>query len=497
MRTSLREPNDTATVDHQQDRSTGFAAVTRETQAAPHPAYQPLPSPTSTRLLCLEPGKEGSILKFSLKVVDLSDNPEYIAISYTWGEDGGNHSILVDGTSIHVWPNLYACLCQMRTTSATLPFWIDCFSINQADQDEKSQQVAMIGRVFSQAAEVRAWLGEHEDDSELIFSGVDLLRDVRSSVRVISKVWCNRIYCTGGPMVILVSAFLFTGLGGFVISTTDFVYTGIFVMCPFWIFLNLVIYLSWPNLLRDFLAPFWRPAVYEYTCYVFPIRALFAREYFSRTWIIQEIVMARRLVLYCGSDTIEWSKLVSTYFGVGYDAPQFTDVLRGENTAVNSVRRDRYARRIDWHTAQLFDTDYNHVARLAVLSAGRRTLLELVAISMPTLCKERHDRIYALLALEDEASRRRPIVVNYKKPMVDLALDVVRARIMRVGHDFAKVDDVLRLTGALHLDAEEKGRVLQILGYNALQIYLGKRKPWVLSLATFDAAYVRQILAAA
>lgn len=34
---------------------------------------------------------------------------------------------------------------------------------------EKSRQVAMIGRIFQQATRVRVWVGEHADNSELLF----------------------------------------------------------------------------------------------------------------------------------------------------------------------------------------------------------------------------------------------------------------------------------------------------------------------------------------
>ena len=44
------------------------------------------------------------------------------------------------------------------------PIWIDAICINQSNNEEKSQQVAMMGEIYSGAAEVLVWLGEDAFD---------------------------------------------------------------------------------------------------------------------------------------------------------------------------------------------------------------------------------------------------------------------------------------------------------------------------------------------
>lgn len=39
------------------------------------------------------------------------------------------------------------------------------------------------------------------------------------------------------------------------------------------------------------------------------LKDLFDLEYFSRMWIVQEVVLARRLTIYCGSKSVDWSKV--------------------------------------------------------------------------------------------------------------------------------------------------------------------------------------------
>src|SRR6195952_2236446 len=49
--------------------------------------YTSLPGPSWIRLLNIEPGKPGSILRGSLRPVDLDEDPNYTALSYTWKQD--------------------------------------------------------------------------------------------------------------------------------------------------------------------------------------------------------------------------------------------------------------------------------------------------------------------------------------------------------------------------------------------------------------------------
>jgi hypothetical protein len=45
--------------------------------------------------------------------------------------------------------------------------WVDALSINQADDDERSQQVCLMRAIYTQASSVEIWLGESFDNIEL------------------------------------------------------------------------------------------------------------------------------------------------------------------------------------------------------------------------------------------------------------------------------------------------------------------------------------------
>lgn len=124
----------------------------------------PLPTPRSIRLLTILPGKRSDIVQCTLRVVDLEDDPPYEALSYVWGNPDPPSRILCNGKSFRVTPNLGAALQHLRYADASKAriLWIDAICINQADLDERSQQVSFMKEVYGLARSVTVWLGEDD-----------------------------------------------------------------------------------------------------------------------------------------------------------------------------------------------------------------------------------------------------------------------------------------------------------------------------------------------
>ncbi|KAI9154902.1 ATPase family AAA domain-containing protein [Paramyrothecium foliicola] len=168
--------------------------------------YQPLPTPNSIRLVkldliqdydgCPVEKKYGRIY-CSTVVVDLADNPEYFALSYTWGNprtmytDKGDifspehwaapaFEIECNGKPVTIATNLYTALISIRSNlsgnelAANLgpqylpqePYlayiWVDALCINQDDLAEKNNQVPLMDRIYSQSQATIMWLGGGE-----------------------------------------------------------------------------------------------------------------------------------------------------------------------------------------------------------------------------------------------------------------------------------------------------------------------------------------------
>ena len=95
----------------------------------------------------------------------LSDCPKYEAVSYFWGLPPHEGQIICDGKAVKVPSNLYAFLSHMGLKSANRKFWIDSICINQANNDEKSSQVAEMRNIYAKAGLTLVWLGEEADYS--------------------------------------------------------------------------------------------------------------------------------------------------------------------------------------------------------------------------------------------------------------------------------------------------------------------------------------------
>jgi hypothetical protein len=111
------------------------------------------------RILCLLPGRWEDRIKCSLKIVSSEDSPEYEALSYAWGDLTNTESIIVDGVEIHITTNLAAALRHLRQPDTIFEIWVDAVCINQTNEKEKSQQVAMMGEIYRNCSQVQIWLG--------------------------------------------------------------------------------------------------------------------------------------------------------------------------------------------------------------------------------------------------------------------------------------------------------------------------------------------------
>ncbi|KAH8779897.1 heterokaryon incompatibility protein-domain-containing protein [Diaporthe sp. PMI_573] len=94
--------------------------------------------------------------------------PAYTAVSYAWGDPRRLTVILVNGKRMEVRCNCEDVLRQPCWNRGGY-FWIDAICINQADNHEKSFQVAKMGEIYGAARQTIACVGRHEDDSEFLF----------------------------------------------------------------------------------------------------------------------------------------------------------------------------------------------------------------------------------------------------------------------------------------------------------------------------------------
>lgn len=162
-----------------------------------------------------------------LETVSLQDEakPRYEAISYVWSEHVGTAPITINNTLVHDAPaSSVNVLRQFRLESKKRRLWIDALCINQADLDERSSQVAIMGDIYRNTEITRIWVGDEDEDtgvavqdfkalSEDIFpsvmdedlllrEGIDIekvvdqagIHDLRAVAGFLGRVWFSRVW---------------------------------------------------------------------------------------------------------------------------------------------------------------------------------------------------------------------------------------------------------------------------------------------------------------
>lgn len=102
------------------------------------------------------------------------ETPTYVAISYTWGEPGGEGVVNINGVPHQVRRNLWEFLIILRSRWQNVCIWVDALCIKQDDPLEKGQQVQMIGRIFRNARRVSIWLGESSSYTKMYFCAASI-----------------------------------------------------------------------------------------------------------------------------------------------------------------------------------------------------------------------------------------------------------------------------------------------------------------------------------
>jgi hypothetical protein len=123
--------------------------------------YEPLDqNEESLRLIRLLPtlSKDGLL---QCVMVHATIETEYTCLSYVWGKESvkRKHEILINGRFYNVQPNLWSFLWIAGLKYSKTYFWIDALSIAQHNIEERNHQVRQMGRIYSHAQNVVAWLG--------------------------------------------------------------------------------------------------------------------------------------------------------------------------------------------------------------------------------------------------------------------------------------------------------------------------------------------------
>lgn len=355
--------------------------------------YVPLRSDNEIRLVKLSPAKFYEPITCTLVHAPLcSTHHPYEALSYAWGCAEDQVLIKVNGKPFSVTHNLNTALRYLRKerkdNETTL--WIDAISINQNDEREKTIQVALMTKIYRWAYQVIAWLGPAGDNSDLIMKFFERAAEEMA----ISTAKSSGKNKKQRPKPLTISDQLMGDLMD-----------------------------ERQNRVRRAL------------------EALLEREYWYRTWVVQEILVAREITLVCGTHSVLWysaTTVVEAFVrernkrirGNNKTQQVLDEMAEAKRIREQENNRDlRSKRRRPLHlSVETLQMSHHSLKTLGNLDLfrlspqyvrGPRWLLHMLVALRDFKSKDRRDKIFSLLGLisrdlfESQSSPTPPLDVDY------------------------------------------------------------------------------------
>ncbi|KAF7192838.1 Heterokaryon incompatibility protein 6, OR allele [Pseudocercospora fuligena] len=228
--------------------------------------YDPL-SKNEFRVLILKPGRHEDPIRCKLKVHSLDEQPliPYETISYVWGDPRAQRRIFLNGRAVYVPISTKQAMKDMRLPTERRRLWIDAICVNQKGLDERSQQVALMGRIYS------------------------------CGIR-------NLIYLGNGPGIVAKAIFDVIEAATIKLSTA--------------------IILESDGVQEDWTYERWKPKSWKASsplieADVTPLEQLFERPWFTRLWVMQEACLAKENFVCFGNMHGDFQQLLDICLATG------------------------------------------------------------------------------------------------------------------------------------------------------------------------------------
>lgn len=293
---------------------------------------------------------------FVLETHDIAAAPRFVALSYTWGDSQPNHDIIVNGSLLSITENLRMALKALRS------FFNSEVTVPDESGGSEDQAVTLPRDLLQENGYPLMWI-----DSICINQSDNLEKNHQ------------------------------VNLMGSIFSTADCV-------------------ISWLGdeahnsrcVMKAIRATTHRR---HYSIEVEQaMRAFMMRPYWRRMWIIQEVILARDVVIVCGHEGAWWNDLVHFW----YD-PKFVSCAEGvrefskrnsfQPLPFQSLRGPEGLAALIYARRARGDNVYEQIRPLS--------LHQLITTFSYGQCHDRRDRIYALLALVEPQAGVEPLAADY------------------------------------------------------------------------------------
>ncbi|KAF5678157.1 Heterokaryon incompatibility protein [Fusarium denticulatum] len=317
--------------------------------------YAPLPSPSYIRVLFIQPGVNEDALVASFQLLDLNAaNIRFEAISYQWSEGGIQKAPMrLGGEKIFINRYLRDILLRLRLEQHIRVVWADALCINQSDHAERLQQVSTMQRIYSQAFRVIGFVGKDYTHASMCFNAIKALTSAWFEVR--------------------------KSLGQHDMSS------------------------STPNNISSCV---------KNDVSMVRIVELFRSGYWTRLWVVQELVSSRRAIIRWGDAEISW-----TLLGLA------TTLIRNNKSLMTMFNRINKSKKshgpfqggLDARTGLMNAYLMNRMSSTH-FRGDSMSLLDVLRLTRNFDVSDRLDRIYAILGLPSQHTgpRRTSISPDYR-----------------------------------------------------------------------------------
>ncbi|KAH8716731.1 heterokaryon incompatibility protein-domain-containing protein [Phaeosphaeriaceae sp. PMI808] len=336
--------------------------------------YENLLDRSSIRLFRIkrfQPGPTALLDEVEIHLFEASsdDHLEFDAISYAWGQDQLDTTISCNGKSLAVTSNVKRILQKLRNAKSagvisTGVYWMDSICINQSCIAEKNIQVPKMRFIYGEATLVWIWLGEgcHETKTALLF----LVEIACVLDKLVKKEYSNMPFLP--QLVEPYDSFkgnVCESRGHYDAIDTNFIVD--------------LINLPW----------------------------------FQRTWVLQELALAKQAVLVCGNVFITWS-----WFIEALETLQTHELL--VSTMHTKSNPASYHNDIECYRT-LID-----LVRIPTPSPSISTVLRL---ARPKSSTNPVDKVYGLYGIFDHLKIRGLPEVEYNRPVHTVYTEITTAAI--------------------------------------------------------------------
>ncbi|OCL07959.1 HET-domain-containing protein [Glonium stellatum] len=387
------------------------------------------------RLVELLPSVLGwSGIQCTLRAVPLQGAPVYEALSYTWGAEEPAHQISCNEKTMIVGPNLFHALGRLRFRTTARLLWIDAICINQKDFKEKNHQIPLMGSIYAQAKRVVIWLGEEADDSSKALALISKLGKIDDDE--LEDGGRALLFREAPPIPAYIPSFLAPISRSIGDMVTNAAKAFIDKIAPEDSDSELdsddisILGTEHPSEVR---LPYQGDISWK------ALQAFISRPWFSRIWVIQEVVVAEKALVICGKDTLPWyiirnaaQVMMSASFPEEAGGRRWMNIVAINGAA--DMHKDRDSEDEDavhpsarLHAPKALAQLPYQAGQIYVARQNHHPLLNLLAATLHTDATNPRDKIYGLFGIVESLSGAvPPIPVDYEMPVRDLYRDVTR-----------------------------------------------------------------------